>query len=213
MNKKQITVMVEAYVKKKTAAEGTGHDWWHIDRVRKNALRIARSEGGDLFTIELAALLHDMDDWKFETKTNNVEKILKKLNVTSTVIRQVTRITKNISFKGGANTFKMQSIEGKIVQDADRLDATGAIGLARTFAYGGSISRPIHIPGIKILRHKNFRQYKKMRGITTINHIYEKILLLKNRMNTKTGKKLARQRHTFVEIYLKQFYKEWDGKI
>jgi len=168
MNKKLIIKKVNSYVKDKLYGEGSGHDWWHTDRVRKLALKIAKKENADLFIIELAALLHDVYDWKFYKKTvrkNALEKLLKKYKTKDEIITQVLYIVENISYKGGTNKVKMKNLEGQIVQDADRLDALGAIGIARTFTYGGKISRQMYDPKIKAKKYKNLTEYKKYKKI------------------------------------------------
>ena len=173
-------------------------------------------EKADLFIVQLGALLHDIADWKFnngdfEIGPKIAREFLEKLKVEENVILKVCDIIRNISFKGAGVKSQIKTLEGKIVQDADRLDALGAMGISRIFAYGGVVGREIHNPNIKPKLHKTFKQYKNQKS-TSINHFYEKILLLKDLMNTKTGKKMANQRHKFIENYLKQFYKEWEGK-
>jgi uncharacterized protein len=168
------------------------------------------------FTIELAALLHDIADWKFNKGRTNagtplIKNFLKRLQVKNEIIQEVCEITENISFKGAKVKTQIRTKEGMIVQDADRLDALGAMGIARAFSYGGHMGREIYNPKIKFRLYKNFKQYQGG-GQTTINHFFEKLLLLKNLMNTKTGKDLARERHNFLKKYLKQFFKEWDLK-
>lgn len=217
MDKNKIIQKVKEYVRKELGHEPTGHDWGHSWRVWKMAKRIAEKEGGDLFIIELAALLHDIADWKFSggnTKTGSKKAkiLLEKLGVEQKIIKEVCCIIENISFKGAGVKDKMKIIEGKIVQDADRLDAIGAIGIARTFAYGGFKRKEIYNPEIKPKVHKSFREYKENKS-TSINHFYEKLLLLKDRLNTKTAKKIAEKRHKFLEAYLKQFFKEWRVEI
>jgi uncharacterized protein len=206
------------YVKKELGGESSGHDWWHILRVRNNALRIASNEkGSDLFIVELAALLHDIADWKFhdgnlKASSDAARKWLKSQKVDSTRIEKICKAIDEVSFKGAGVKTTPSTIEGKIVQDADRLDAIGAIGIARAFAYGGKIDREMHNPEIKPELHATFESYKNGRG-TTINHFYEKQLLLKDIMNTSTGRQLAIERHKYVEEFLSRSYKEWEGKI
>jgi len=216
MTKSEVVEKTREYIKKLMSGEGTGHDWFHIERVVKNAKLIAKKEGGDLFIIELAALLHDIADWKFNDGDTTIgakktKEWLEALKVDDDEVQKITEIVEHISYKGGTNTHKMGTIEGKIVQDADRLDAVGAMGIARVFAYGGSTGRDIHNPNVKSKLLKSFEAYKK-RKQTSINHFYEKLLLLKDKMNTKEGKKLAQKRHDFMEMYLEQFYDEWEGK-
>jgi uncharacterized protein len=207
--------LIRQHVKHKFASEGTGHDWHHIERVTQNALRIAEAEGGDLMLVELAALLHDIDDHKFnggdlEAGARTARQLLSELGVDETVIEQVTHIIATVSYKGAHVHSVPSSLEGKIVQDADRLDAIGAIGIARAFAYGGSKNRPIYDPKQQPELHETVQAYISS-GTHTINHFYEKLLLLKDKMNTETGKRLAAERHAYMENYLAQFYREWNG--
>jgi len=216
MKKSEVINKTRKHIKKLLSGEGTGHDWFHIDRVVKNAKHIAKKEGGDLFIIELAALLHDIADWKFNDGDTTIgakktKEWLETLKMEVEDVKKVAEIVEHISYKGGTNTYKMRTTEGKIVQDADRLDAIGAVGIARVFAFGGSMKRAIHDPTIKPKLLKSFEAYKK-RKQTSINHFYEKLLLLKDKMNTKEGKRLAQKRHEFMEKYLVRFLKEWGGK-
>lgn len=213
-DKKVIDKTVE-FVKNKLEGEGSGHDWWHIYRVWKSAIYLARMEGAGLYTVELAALLHDIADWKFHNGDENVGPQvagawLRELSVDEEIITHVCDIIRHLSFKGAKVATQMSTLEGMVVQDADRLDAIGAIGIARTFAYGGNKGREMYNPEIKPELHESFEQYKKNSG-PTINHFYEKLLLLKDMMNTETAKELAKERHEFMEDFLKQFYKEWEG--
>jgi uncharacterized protein len=204
---------VASIVKTKFENEGSGHDWWHIYRVWQNGKKIGKQEGADMLIVELACLLHDIADWKFYDGDQSIgpkktEIILKKFNVEPAVIEKVKDIIKKVSFKGAKVAIeKMNSIEGEIVQDADRLDAMGAIGIARAFAYGGHKGRLIYHPEIKPVMHEDQDDYIKNES-HTINHFYEKLLLLKNLMNTNSGKKIAEQRHQFMQNYLDQFYME-----
>ncbi len=211
MNKNQVIKKVNDFVRKKMSGEETGHDWHHIDRVRKMALKIAKAEKkGDLFVIELAALTHDLDDWKFKkSNSTDVRKLLLNFGVNENTVNQVLEITENISFKFGTNKYKMQTWDGKIAQDADRLDAIGAIGIARVFAFGGKYGREIHEPNKPITKRRNLKNIKWATN-TTIHHFYEKLLIVKDNLHTKTAKKIASQRHKFMEGFLKQFYSEWD---
>ena len=193
-------------------AEG-GHDWFHIERVLKNAREIAAGEDVDLFVVELGALLHDIADYKFHEGDEAAgpriaREFLKEKQVPEEVIKHVENIITWISFKGGNEEQIFHSPELKVIQDADRLDALGAIGIARTFNYGGFKNRKIFDPEIKPNLNMSKEEYKNSNA-PTINHFYEKLLLLKDRMNTKTGKKLARERHEFMEQFLSEFYKEW----
>lgn len=218
MNKKSIIDQTAKYVRKKLEKEHTGHDWWHAFRVWKMALKIAEEEKNvDLFVVQLAALLHDIADWKFHSAgdsagTKLTREWLEKLHVEENVIFHVCEIIKGVSFKGAGVKSQMRTMEGMVVQDADRLDAIGAIGIARTFAYGGYCGRKIHSPDIKPEKHETFEQYKNSKG-TSINHFYEKLFLLKGLMNTKTARKIAEQRHKFMKQYLDRFFKEWEVKI
>lgn len=214
MNKPAAIKEVEQRLKKSFEEEPTGHGWWHCVRVRDLAKKIAQSEGGDLFTIELASLLHDIDDWKFSksSPTARARRLMEGLGVAQQTIKHICYIIDNVSFKGSGVKDKMKTKEGKIVQDADRLDAIGAIGISRTFACGGFMKQEIHNPNVKPTRHKTFEEYKKGRT-TSINHLHEKILLLRGRLHTKAAKQIAKNRHKFVEDYLEQFLKEWNGKV
>jgi uncharacterized protein len=192
-------------------AEG-GHDWWHINRVFVNARLIAQTEPCDMLTVELAALLHDIADSKFHNGNEEIGpttagNFLRSINVDEFIIEHVQQIIRHISFKSGFDKPIFHSIELDIVQDADRLDAMGAIGIARTFSYGGFKGREIYNPGIAPILDMSKEEYKNS-AAPSINHFYEKLLLLKDKMNTETGKKLAEQRHAFMLTYLEQFYRE-----
>ena len=197
-------------------AEG-GHDWFHIERVYKNALLIAEGEDCDLTVVKLGALLHDIADSKFHGGDETVgpktaRTFLESQNVKEDIILHVIAIIENISFKGGNFEKKFNSKELEIVQDADRLDALGAIGIARTFNYGGFKNRPLYNPNIQPNMSMNKEEYKNSES-PTLNHFYEKLLLLKDKMNTETGKKIAQKRHDFMVTFLSQFYAEWDGEV
>lgn len=211
---KEVLKETETYIHNYFENEGSGHDWWHIYRVRNLALNLAETEGGDLYLIEMAALLHDLDDWKLigDTNENKSEKWLQQTKCSNIEIVKIQEIIDQVSFKGEGVKNSAISLEAKIVQDADRLDAIGAIGVARTFAYGGSKKRLIYHPDIKPVLHDNFESYKKNTA-PTINHFYEKLLLLKDLLNTKTAKKMAEKRHRFMEDFLNQFYAEWECKL
>ena len=204
------------FVKKQLENAEGGHDWFHIERVYKNALLIAKEEKCDLEVVQLAALLHDIADSKFHDGDEAIgpktaKNFLEQENVSKETIAHVLAIIENISFKGGNFEQKFQSIELDIVQDADRLDAIGAIGIARTFNYGGFKNRAIYDPEIKPNLSMSKEEYKNTTA-PTINHFYEKLLLLKDKMNTPTGKKIAAERHAFMELFLNQFYSEWESK-
>jgi uncharacterized protein len=196
-------------------AEG-GHDWFHIERVYKNALLIAQEEACDLTVVKLAALLHDIADSKFHNGDETVgpktaRAFLESENVDEATIVHVINIIENISFKGGNFEIKFHSKELEIVQDADRLDAIGAIGIARCFNYGGFKNRALYNPKIQPKLNMSKEEYKNSDS-PTLNHFYEKLLLLKDKMNTATGKKLAEARHHYMENFLSQFYAEWEGE-
>ncbi|PWH86092.1 HD domain-containing protein [Brumimicrobium oceani] len=205
---------VEQKVKELFDNEATGHDWFHIDRVRKIALKIHEKEGGNKEIIELAALLHDISDHKFnggdfEKGALISDQILSDLGVDDRTKKAVALIVKSVSFKGSGVKDVMNSLEGKIVQDADRIDAIGAIGIARTFAYGGAIQQAIYDPSISPKQKQSTESYVNDRT-HTINHFYEKLLLLKDRMHTPTGKAIAKKRTRYMEDFLTQFYTEWE---
>lgn len=204
------------FVKQKLENAEAGHDWFHIERVYKNALLIAQDEVCDIQIVKLGALLHDIADSKFNDGDETVgprvaRAFLESQKVSEEIIVHVINIIENISFKGGNFEKKFNSIELEIVQDADRLDAIGAIGIARTFNYGGFKNRQLYNPEIAPKLNMSKEEYKKSEA-PTINHFYEKLLLLKDKMNTKTGKNLAQERHKFMELFLSQFYAEWDGE-
>lgn len=212
----EIIERVAADVKGRFGSEGSGHDWWHIERVWTNARHIGATETADMFVVELAALLHDIADWKFHAGDEAIgparaREILMAHNVSAEVVDHVAQIIATMSYKGAGVPTPMATIEGKIVQDADRLDAIGAIGIARTFAYGGHKGRLLYDPGRKPEMHATKEAYFNG-DAPTLNHFYEKLLLLKDRMNTAEAKRVAAGRHRFMEQYLEQFYKEWDGQ-
>ena len=194
--------------------ESSGHDWWHIHRVWQLSKKIAPIEEANLFLVEMAALLHDLDDWKLfgnGSSESKSKKWMSGIGIEKDSLDQILQIIDEVSFKGAGVDTSPTSLEAKVVQDADRLDAIGAIGIARTFAYGGHKNRLIYDPDIEPEMHQSFSAYKKSMA-PTINHFYEKLLLLKDRMNTETGKKLAKTRHQFMEDYLQQFFLEWTNK-
>jgi len=201
------------YVKNELEKGEKGHDWWHILRVWHTARLIANSEPSNPFVVELAALLHDIADSKFhggdeEIGPRKAESFLKSMNVQPDVIEHVVNIIRHISFKGGNHLRDFDSPELQVVQDADRLDAMGAIGIARAFHYGGFKNRLLYHPEIQPDLNMTKEEYKKS-DAPTINHFYEKLLLLKDRMNTPTGKSLAGRRHAFMEQFLAEFHNEW----
>ncbi len=205
-----------AFVKERLLNAEGGHDWFHTHRVLKNAQLIAKTENVDMIVVSLGALLHDIADSKFYNGDETIgpkiaREFLFKNNVDSTIIEHVIQIIENISFKGGKENQKFRSPELDVIQDADRLDAIGAIGIARCFNYGGFKNRKIYDPEIKPNLKMTKEEYKSS-SAPTINHFYEKLLLLKDRMNTKTGRQIAEKRHQYMERFLKQFYAEWDGE-
>ncbi len=217
MTDKQLIEQTKDFVKTQLKSAEGGHDWFHIERVYNNTVLIAKKEKVDLLTVSLAALLHDIADSKFH---NGDETIGPKLarefmftqNVDSLVIEHVINIIKHMSFKNSLDPkVKFKSKELEVVQDADRLDAIGAIGIARAFNYGGYKNRKLFDPSVQPNFNLTKAQYKTSEA-PTINHFYEKLLLLKDKMNTKTAKRIAQQRHQFMQDYLDQFYAEWDGK-
>ena len=201
------------FVKEKLYGEGSGHDWFHIERVYNLSKFIAEKENADLFIVEITSLLHDIDDWKFsndtDTNTTTTENFLASISVPKNDINKIISIIKTMSFKGGVVDSTQNSIEGKVVQDSDRLDAIGAIGIARTFAYGGSKGRQIYDPSINPIEFTSLEQVKNA-GNHTVNHFYEKLLKLKDLMNTNTAKEIAEKRHKFMENFLEEFYSEWN---
>jgi uncharacterized protein len=216
MNKESIIAQTVEFVKQTLADAEGGHDWWHIYRVWKSAKELAQNEKVDLFVVELGALLHDIADSKFHGGDEEIgprlaREFLSSLSVDEQSIIHVENIITNISFKGGKEAQKFKSLELDVVQDADRMDAIGAIGIARTFNYGGHKNREIYNPTIPPNLNMSKEEYKNS-DAPTINHFYEKLLLLKDRMNTNTGKAMAEKRHAFMQIYLDEFYQEWEGK-
>ncbi len=212
MNQEQIVQKTVDFVKEKLSQESSGHDWWHVYRVWQNAIKIGAGEDVDMFVVQLAALLHDIADWKLHGGDITVgpkvsREFLEPFDMEQKTIEHVCDIVKNVSFKGAKVAAEELTKEGHVVQDADRLDALGAIGIARVFAYAGHKGREIYDPAVKPALHDSFDQYKNNTS-PAINHFYEKLLLLKNLMNTDTGKKLAQERHTFMEKYLEKFYEE-----
>lgn len=213
-NKTEIVREVAHEVNKRLEGAEGGHDWWHIHRVWQIARIIAKSEPVDMIVVELSALLHDIADAKFhggdeEAGPREAREILKNYSLETDIIEKVINIVQNISFKNSFSSKPNPSIEFQIVQDADRLDAIGAIGIARAFNYGGFRNRPIFDPEINPERFLTGEDYKNSNS-PTINHFYEKLLLLKDKMNTDTGKKMASARHTYMEEYLERFNSEWN---
>ncbi len=217
MNKVEVIKSTVTFVKKSLEGEGTGHDWWHIERVRNNAKSMCKSEKANVFIVDLAVLLHDVGDRKVIHKDDDdytiAENFLKKEKVAPEIIEQVMFIIKHMSFSHSLDKkAEGYSKEFYIVQDADRLDALGAIGIARVFAFGGSRARPLYDPSKQSQKIDTKESYKKMQS-SSFHHFYEKILLLKDLMNTNTAKKIAQKRHTYTQKYMKQFLLEWEGKL
>ncbi len=216
MNNDMLISNTVQFVKQQLAGAEGGHDWWHVQRVWHLAKHIAIAEKADMLVVELAALLHDIADPKFHNGDEQLglmlaAEFLVSQNVDKQVILQVVAIIDNVSFKGGNVERTFRSPELDVVQDADRLDAIGAIGIARTFNYGGFRNREMYNPDIKPHLHMTKEEYRNSTA-PTINHFYEKLLLLKDRMNTNTGKQMAESRHRFMEQFLDEFYAEWEGE-
>lgn len=215
MTEVEILARTEAYVRGRMEGEGTGHDWWHVERVRRMALRLAAEEGADPFVTELAALLHDVADHKFHGGDHTAgprvaREWLGALGVDPATTEHVAEIIAALSYKGAGVPTPMATPEGRVVQDADRLDAIGAIGIARAFAYGGSRGRPLHEPDATPELHGSFEAYKAGTGATTA-HFHEKLFLLRDRMNTASARGIAAERHRFMEEYMARFLNECDG--
>lgn len=205
---------VENLVKAKFSNQEGSHDWFHIDRVRKNALLIQQTEGGEALVVELAALLHDYSDHKynggdFDKGVQEVYALLLDLNSPEELALRVAQIVGIVSYKGAGVADQATNLEGKIVRDADRLDAIGAIGIARAFAYGGGKGRALYDAAISPTMHSTKEAYAQDKG-HTINHFYEKLLLLKERMQTPTAQRIAAQRHAYMQDFLAQFMQEWN---
>ena len=217
MNQQQIIQKTSEFVKAVLADAEGGHDWWHIYRVWRLSKQIARTEDADPLIVELGALLHDIADSKFhdgdeEIGPRRAREFLVSLDLRDDVVVHVEQMVSNISFKGGNHVQSFKSKELDVVQDADRLDAMGAIGIARAFNYGGYKGRALYDPAIRPKLDMTREEYKKS-DAPTINHFYQKLLLLKDRMNTATGRAMAERRHQFMEQYLEEFYKEWEGEL
>ena len=213
MNKALMIDKTKEFVKNKLYGEGSGHDWFHIERVYNLAKYIAEKENADSFIVEMTALLHDIDDWKFsntnETKTTVTENFLQSINIDDDSFKKIIKIIQTMSFKGGVVDSTQHTIEGKVVQDADRLDAIGAIGIARTFAYGGNKNRIMYDPAINPIDFNSLNEVKNTEN-HTINHFYEKLLKLKDMINTRSAKEIAEKRHKYMVEFLNEFYYEWN---
>lgn len=216
MNKENILKITENYIQLNFNQESTGHDWWHIKRVHDLSLQINKIEGKDEFVVRMIALLHDVFDEKFSTGDvkENLENLMKQLSIYDEIdkedIQNIIYSIENLGFKGGFNKIEI-SDEGKIVQDADRIDAIGAIGIARCFAYNGKKGNLIYDPDMGIIEINSQEEYRNKKR-HAINHFYEKLLKIKDTINTKTGKEIAIKRTEYMEIFLNEFYEEWDGK-
>jgi uncharacterized protein len=213
--KNQIIEQTKTFVRSQLGDDATGHDWFHVDRVRRTALHICKQEqAGDPYIIEMAALLHDIPDEKLndsaELGKNKLDSFLQSIEMPEGTRDSIVQIIDTISYKGGSKT-ELKTIEAKIVQDADRLDAIGAIGIARTFAYGGKKGQPIYDPSINVREEMSLEEYRKGKS-TSIHHFYEKLLKLKDLLNTETAKEMAESRHQTMVDFLEQFYLEWDGQ-
>lgn len=211
---KSIVVTIQDQIKSQFEGDSSGHDWHHIMRVVCMSKHLQKTEGGDLEIIELAALLHDISDYKFnggklDEGGKVAFKLLLDLGYDEVKAEQVKYIVDNVSYKGANTSSEINTIEGKIVQDADRIDAIGAIGIGRTFAYGGNKNQAMYIPELEAKLHNTFEEYANEKT-STINHFHEKLLLLSERLNTKTAKEIGKKRHQFMEDFLTQFYAEWN---
>jgi uncharacterized protein len=205
----------EAFVRGRMQGDGSGHDWWHVHRVRRTALHLALVEGADPYVVELAALLHDVWDHKLHhgdagVAPREVRRWLEEAGADKPTVGHVCEIVAGVSFRGAGVPTPMRTLEGAVVQDADRLDAIGAVGIGRAFAFGGSRGRPLHDPETMPEPHATFEAYSGSAG-GTIHHFHEKLLLLRDRMNTRAARRVAEGRHAFMEAYLRRFHAEWEG--
>lgn len=220
MAENPLVVSTYEFVKDKLGADKTGHDWWHVVRVLNLARHIAAKEkGADMLVVELGALLHDIADWKFHdgditAGPRATRDWLESRQAPVDLIEKVSYIVEHVSYRGGTNKHVMQTLEGKIVQDADRLDALGAIGIARAFTFGGARGRGMYDPDHAPETHTSFDSFRQSIDTnTTINHFYEKLLLLKDKMHTTTARTMAEHRHNVMQQFLDEFYAEWNGKF
>lgn len=210
----QIIERTADYMKERLSNESSGHDWWHTYRVWKMGRKIATSEGANLYVVELACLLHDIADYKLHEGDEEIGprlagEWLQSLSVEHSIVNNITGIISTSSFKGANAENKISTLEGECVQDADRLDAIGAIGIARCFTFGGNKGNTMYDPSIPVKMDMSEEEYKRA-DHTQINHFYEKLMLLKDRMNTLTAKRMAEEKHQFMEKFLEQFHREWD---
>lgn len=215
MTEEKVIQNIEEWVKAELLNEKSGHDWYHIERVKNIAGEILKYEKADSFTVTAAALLHDIADDKVTSDVNEalerIRKLLQSNEVAADTVETIIDIITTMSFRGGTGK-KLSYIEAQIVQDADRLDALGAIGIARTFQYGGSKGQAMYNPEIPVRDKMNFEEYRNGES-TSINHFYEKILRLKDKMNTPAAVKIAEEREVFVKYFLDRFFKEWNGEL
>jgi uncharacterized protein len=216
VDRQYVVARTQAFTREQLAGDASGHDWWHVYRVWRTAIEIGREEGVDLSVVELAALLHDIADAKFhdgdkEIGPHTAAAWLRSLDVAEETVEHVAAIVRDMSFKGAGVDTPMATREGMVVQDADRLDALGAIGIARAFAYGGFRGRVLHDPDSSPVLHATIEDYSSHEG-STLNHFSEKLLLLKDRMNTESARRIASERHQFMELFVSQFSAEWDGR-
>ena len=215
MNTEELVAATAQHVEALFAGEGSGHDWWHIRRVWQNAMLIGEKEQADLTVVQLGALLHDIADWKFhngdeEAGPRAAQEWLKSHNAPQALIDRVCEVVREVTFKGAGVDTTPSTLEAKVVQDADRLDAIGAIGIGRAFAYGGHKGREMYHPSHAPQLHASFEEYKKNQA-PTLNHFYEMLFLLKDRMNTTAGQQLAQERHQYMQQFVEQFLAEWHG--
>jgi uncharacterized protein len=211
----QLVRRAEAFARERMHGDGSGHDWWHVHRVRRTALRLAADERADPVVVELAALLHDVWDHKLHggdstVAPREVRRWLVEAGAEAVTADHVAEIVRDLSFKGAGVPTPMRTVEGAVVQDADRLDALGAVGIGRAFAFGGSRGRSMHDPDAAPAHHASFEAYSAAEG-STLNHFPEKLLLLRDRMNTAAGRRVAEGRHRFMQEFLDRFLAEWEG--
>ena len=216
MDRESVVARTAAFVRDQLEGEASGHDWWHVHRVWRTAIEIGKEEGADLYLVQLAALLHDIADAKIhdgdeEIGPRTATNCLRSVEVDEQTVDHVAAIIRDMSFKGAGVSTPMPTREGMIVQDADRLDALGAIGIARAFAYGGARGRVLYDPEAAPVLHATVEEYRSHRG-STLNHVCEKLLLLKDRMNTESARRIADERHRFMEHFLRKFFAEWEGQ-
>jgi uncharacterized protein len=215
LNRDEVISRTEQYARHELGEDSSGHDWWHVHRVREIAVGLAKSENADVYIVELAALLHDISDYKLnggdqQKGPRMAYEWLASLGESEQCATAVAEIIATLSFKGAGTLSEMSTVEGMVVQDADRLDALGAIGVARAFAFGGYAGQPMHEPAAQPHLHSTPDEYLKRKG-TTVNHFYEKLFLLKDRMNTENARLVAARRHMVLKEFLDEFFLEWDA--